>query len=159
MYPVYKGIPRQYGHGLGSLFQSAIKSATPLLTPVVNSAVRAMKREGARQSTGAIADVLIRGKSPKQILKQRGTQALKNIGKAAALSLGRSIMRQVSGGGGGGGGGKRRRPQRRAAQSRIKKQGLKATRHSSNRDRRRSRPLRALSSLFKKKGRALDIFD
>lgn len=149
MYPVYRGVPRQYGHGLGSLFHSAIKSTTPLLAPLVSSTMRAIKNEGVRQGTGAITDVLLKGKSPKQVLKTRGIQAIKSIGKAAALQLGRSLINRVRGG---------RRPRR--ATKRINKPTHKKTPHFTTK-RRRSNPLQGIirSKLLKTSSRPIDIFD
>ena len=43
MIPVYQGVPRQQGYGLGSVFKSAMKTVTPFLKPVVESSLESLK--------------------------------------------------------------------------------------------------------------------
>ena len=78
MYPVYKGIPRQYGRGLGSMFKSMTKSIIPWVKPHVQSAFKVLKNEGLKQGLGALQDVVLKRKSPRKVLKERA----KTLGKA-----------------------------------------------------------------------------
>lgn len=98
MYPVYRGVPRQYGQGLGSIFKSAAKMAIPLLSPILKSTVNTLKKEGLKQGLAAVTDIMTLGKSPKQVLHTRGKQALKSLGKAAALSLGETLVKSIKAG-------------------------------------------------------------
>ena len=41
MYPVYRGVLRQRGHGLGDVLKSAFRTVVPLLKPVVNRGLTA----------------------------------------------------------------------------------------------------------------------
>ena len=43
-YLVYRGIPRQYGHGLGSVFKTAIRTIVPILKPVAKAGLRSAKK-------------------------------------------------------------------------------------------------------------------
>ena len=91
MHPVYRGIPRQTGHGLGSLFRSALSTVTPFLKPVVNSSVNLLKQQGLKQGIAAAHDILVGHRKPKEVLVTRGKQVLKRLGKQVLDSLGSSI--------------------------------------------------------------------
>ncbi|KAL4227751.1 hypothetical protein ACF0H5_013187 [Mactra antiquata] len=78
MIPIYKGIARQYGHGLGSVFKKAMKTIKPLLQPLFKTGVRALKHEGVRQGKGAVQH-LMAGAKPKDVVKKRGAQMLKTM--------------------------------------------------------------------------------
>lgn len=97
MYPVYRGVPRQYGHGLGSIFKSALKTTAPFVKPLVQKAIKTIKRVGLRQGLAAAKDIMLLGKSPKQVLKSQGERAIKSVGKATALSLGQSLIKSIKG--------------------------------------------------------------
>lgn len=96
MFPVYQGVPRQYGHGLGTVFKSAAKSVKPLVSPMVKSAFNALKNEGLKQGMSMASEIMA-GRSPKQVVKQRAKKALKSVGKATALSLGESLLKSIKG--------------------------------------------------------------
>ena len=71
MHPVYRGLPRQYGGGLGSMFRSLFRTIMPLVTPVIGRAINTLKKEGPKHVFGAVGRVLAREK-PKQVLKTEG---------------------------------------------------------------------------------------
>ena len=52
-YPVYRGIPRQYGHGLGSIFKTAIRTIVPILKPVAKAGLRSAKKVVKEQGISA----------------------------------------------------------------------------------------------------------
>ena len=87
MIPVYQGVPRQQGYGLGSVFKSAMKTATPFLKPVVKSSLESLKNQTLKQGVAAARDIFIKGKRPRQVIKTRGKQALKNLGLDVLKSL------------------------------------------------------------------------
>ena len=72
-YPVYKGLSRQYGYGLGSIFKSAMRTVIPILKPIAKAGLKSLKEQGLE----AIKDITS-GQNVKQVLKQRGTSAAKS---------------------------------------------------------------------------------
>ena len=42
-FPVYRGVSRQYGNGLGSIFKAALRTVIPILKPVAKASLK--KRE------------------------------------------------------------------------------------------------------------------
>ena len=40
-FPVYRGVSRQYGNGLGSIFKAALRTVIPILKPVAKKLVGA----------------------------------------------------------------------------------------------------------------------
>ena len=104
---VYRGAPRQYGHGLGSMFKSAFRMVSPIIASTAKSVLPDLKRIAVRQGIGALRDVMS-GQKPKQVAKSRAKAALKSIGSTALKRLGG-----------------------------IKKSGPVRRRHSRNRHRRR----------------------
>lgn len=81
MIPTYQGQPRQYGHGLGSMFKKAMKRIIPLLNPFVKSGVHTLKKEGLQQGRAAMQDILS-GSNPKKVIRKRGASVLKNVGES-----------------------------------------------------------------------------
>ena len=69
-YPVYKGLSRQYGYGLGSIFKSAMRTVIPILKPIAKAGLKSVKEQGLE----AIKDIAS-GQNAKQVLKRRGTSA------------------------------------------------------------------------------------
>ena len=45
MHPVYQGVPRQRGNGLGSIFKAAAKTVIPFLKPIVKSGLTNLKKQ------------------------------------------------------------------------------------------------------------------
>ena len=72
-YPVYKGLSRQYGYGLGSIFKSAMRTAIPILKPIAKAGLKSVREQGLE----AIKDIAS-GQNVKQVLKRRGTSAAKS---------------------------------------------------------------------------------
>ena len=81
MIPTYQGQPRQYGHGLGSMFKKAMKRIMPLLNPFVKSGVHTLKKEGLQQGKAAMKDILT-GSNVKQVIRKRGASVLKDVGES-----------------------------------------------------------------------------
>ena len=80
-FPVYRGVSRQYGNGLGSIFKAALRTVIPILKPVAKASL----------------------KSVKKVAKDQGVQALKDIvggenvkGKTALKSFGQSTINQLA---------------------------------------------------------------
>lgn len=85
-FPVYQGIKRQYGNGLGSLFKIAMKAATPVVKQVAKAGLQSATQVAKTQGKAAIKDILA-GKQVKDIFKQRGQTALKTLGKSTIARL------------------------------------------------------------------------
>ena len=77
-YPVYRGIPRQYCHGLGSIFKTAIRTIVPILKPVAKAGLRSAKIVVKEQGISALRD-MVSEQNVKQVLQRRGQAALKQI--------------------------------------------------------------------------------
>ena len=45
-YPVYKGLSRQYGYGLGSVFKSVMRTVIPFLKPIAKAGLKSVKEQG-----------------------------------------------------------------------------------------------------------------
>ena len=88
MYPVYRGIPRQSGNGLGGLFKSALRTIIPIVKPLVKPLVKSGLSTLKRQGLGAAHDIIIGGQKPKDVIKRRGKQVLKDIGDETFAQLG-----------------------------------------------------------------------
>ena len=117
MYPVYRGIPRQSGNGLGGLFKTALRTIIPIVKPIVKSGLTTLKRQGL----GAAHDIIMGGQKPKDVIKRRGKNVLKDLGNQAFKQLGHINVRPSR---------KRRHSSRRRSKS-----------NTSKRNRIRSRPL------------------
>lgn len=136
MHPVYRGTPRQYGGGLGSMFKSLMKTVIPMVKPQLQSAAKILKQEGIKQGVGAIQDLVEKGHTPKQVLKRRA----QNLGKALVKRIKTPTLRENN----------HSTPKARAIQ--LKTHNLR----SRNR-RRRNRKLHLARKVSK--SRPLDIFD
>ena len=77
-YPVYRGIPKQYGHGLGSIFKTAIRTIVPILKPVAKAGLRSAKKVVKEQGISALRD-MVSGQNVKQVLQHRVQAALKQL--------------------------------------------------------------------------------
>lgn len=78
MHPIYTGIPRQHGHGLGSVFKSLFKSVAPLIKPLASRVMHTLKTEGVRHGAAAVQD-LMSGARPKRVLKSHGLELGKQL--------------------------------------------------------------------------------
>lgn len=81
MYPVYRGVPRQTGNGLGGLFKTALRTILPIVKPIVKPLVRSGLSTLKRQGIAGAHDIILRGRSPKEVIKSRGKETLKEIGR------------------------------------------------------------------------------
>ena len=81
-FPVYRGVSRQYGYGLGSMFKTALRTVMPILKPVAKAGLQSIKHVAKDQGIHALRDILD-GQNIKQVLKSRGKSALKSLGKSA----------------------------------------------------------------------------
>ena len=68
--PVFSGARTQRGHGLGNIFGGLAK----MVLPLVKSALPTIKRQAAKTGMRIASDVL-RGKSPKNAVKDRALEA------------------------------------------------------------------------------------
>ena len=85
-FPVYRGVSRQYGNGLGSIFKAAMKTVIPILKSVAKSSLKSMKKGAKDQGVQALKDI-VGGENVKQVLKQRGKTALKSFGQSTINQL------------------------------------------------------------------------
>ena len=73
---MYCGISRQYGHGLGSIFKTAIRTIIPILKPVAKVNLWSAKKVVKEQGISALHD-MVSGQNVKQVMQRRGWAALK----------------------------------------------------------------------------------
>ena len=78
-FPVYRGVSRQYGNGLGSIFKAALRTVIPILKPVAKASLKSVKKVAKDQGVQALKDI-VGGENVKKVLKQRGKTALKSFG-------------------------------------------------------------------------------
>ncbi len=78
MIPIYQGRRRQRGYGLGSVFSSLFRKATPLLLKGAKSVGKQLLKTGA-----AVASDVLEGQDIKSSLKERGIEGAKNLGRQA----------------------------------------------------------------------------
>ena len=81
-YPVYRGVSRQYGNGLGSIFKAALRTVVPILKPLAKVGIQSAKKVAKDQGVKASKDI-VAGRNVKQVLKQRGKSALKSFGQSS----------------------------------------------------------------------------
>ena len=81
-YPVYRGVSRQYGNGLGSIFKAALRTVVPILKPLAKVGIQSSKKVAKDQGVKALKDI-VAGRNVKQVLKQRGKSALKSFGQSS----------------------------------------------------------------------------
>ena len=70
-FPVYRGVSRQYGNGLGSIFKAALRTVIPILKPVAKASLKSVKKVAKDQGVQALKDI-VGGENVKKVLKQRG---------------------------------------------------------------------------------------
>ena len=81
-HPVYRGVSRQYGNGLGSIFKAALRTVVPILKPLAKVGIQSAKKVAKDQGVKALKDI-VAGRNVKQVLKQRGKSALKSFGQSS----------------------------------------------------------------------------
>lgn len=86
--PVYRGVARQQGHGLGSILKSGARLALPFL----GTAARQLVNTG----TAIASDVLNNKRSAKDAFLYHGKQGLKSAGKDMFKGLMSSVMSNPS---------------------------------------------------------------
>ena len=84
--PVYRGVSRQYGNGLGSNFKAALRTVIPILKPVGKASLQSVKKVAKDQGVQALKDI-VGGENVKKVLKQRGKTALKSFGQSTINQL------------------------------------------------------------------------
>ena len=85
-FPVYRGVSRQYGNGLGSIFKAALRTVIPILKPVAKASLKSVKKVAKDQVVQALKDI-VGGENVKKVLKQRGKTALKSFGQSTINQL------------------------------------------------------------------------
>ena len=68
-FPLYRGVSRQYGNGLGCIFKAALRTVLPILKPVAKASLKSMKKVAKDQGVQALKDIV--GEDVKKVLKQR----------------------------------------------------------------------------------------
>ena len=81
-YPVYCGVSRQYGNGLGSIFIAALRTVVPILKPLAKVGIQSAKKVANDQGIKAFKD-FVSGQNVKHVLKERGKSALKSFGQSS----------------------------------------------------------------------------
>ena len=71
---VYRGVSRQDGNGLGSIFKAALRTVIPMLKPAAKASLRRMKKVAKDQGVKALKEI-VGGVNVKQVLKLRGKPA------------------------------------------------------------------------------------
>ena len=94
-FPVYRGVSRQYGNGLGSIFKAALRTVIPILKPVAKASLKSVKKVAKDPGVQALKDI-VGGENVKKVLKQRGKTALKSFGQSTINQL--AINSKVSNG-------------------------------------------------------------
>ena len=70
---MYRGLSRQYGNGLGSIFKAALRTVIPIIKPVAKASLKSMKNVVKDQEAQALKEIA-GGVNVKQVLKQREKQ-------------------------------------------------------------------------------------
>ena len=89
-FPVYRGVSRQYGHGLGSIFKAALRTMAPILKPMAKIGLQTAKNVAKEHGIQALKDITS-GQNVKQVLKERGKTALKSFGQSTFDQLSSGI--------------------------------------------------------------------
>ena len=83
---MYRGVSRQYGNGLGSIYKAALRTVIQNLKPVAKASLRSVKKVAKDQGVQALKDI-VGGENVEQVLKQRGKTALKSFGQSTINKL------------------------------------------------------------------------
>lgn len=92
-YPVYRGISRQYGNGLGSIFKTVLRTVAPILKPMAKAGIQSAKKVAKEHGVKALKEI-IKGKNVKQVLKHRGKSVLQSFGKSTINQMSSGIKRK-----------------------------------------------------------------
>ena len=86
-FPMYRGVSRQYGNGLGSIFKAALRTVIPILKPVAKASLKSVKKVAKDQGVQALKNIMGGENVKKKVLKQRGKTALKSFGQSTINQL------------------------------------------------------------------------
>ncbi len=81
MYPVYQGVARQRGHGLGDMLKSAFRTVASVLKPMVTRELHALKDAAMTHGKEFLQIVLIDKQNPKEAFLRAGKNVLLQTGK------------------------------------------------------------------------------
>ena len=81
MYPVYRGVARQPGNGLGDMLKSVFRTVAPVLKPVVSQGLHALKDAALTHGKEFLQNVLIDKQNPKEAFLKAGKNVLLHTGK------------------------------------------------------------------------------
>ncbi len=81
MYPVYQGVTRQRGHGLGDMLKSVFRTVVPVLKPMVTRGLHALKDAAMTHGKEFLHDVIIDKQNPKEAFLRAGKNVLLQTGK------------------------------------------------------------------------------
>ena len=85
MYPVYRGVARQRGHGLGDMFKSVFRTVapvvSPILKPMVTRGLNALKGAALTHGKELIKNVIVNRQNPKDAFLTAGKNVLLQTGK------------------------------------------------------------------------------
>ena len=118
-YPVYRGVSRQYGNGLGSIFKAALRTVTPILKPLAKVGIQSAKKVAKDHGIKALREI-VKGQTVKQVLKQRSKSALKTFGQSAIDQVSAGIKQTR----------KSRKPQSKSRQRTVHKRRAKPSRRN-----------------------------
>ena len=88
--PVYRGVSRQYDHGLGSIFKAALRTVAPILKPMAKLGIQSTKKVAKDHGIQALKEIAS-DQNVKRVLKQRGKTALKPLGQSTFDQLSSGI--------------------------------------------------------------------
>ena len=117
-FPVYRGVARQYGNGLGSIFKAALRTVIPILKPVAKAGLQSVKKVAKDQGMKALKDI-VRGENVKQVLKHTGKSALKSLGQSTLKQLSINASQ------------KKKKPQSKSRQQTVRKGKKRKTKSPS----------------------------
>ena len=89
--PVYRGVSRQFGTGLGSIFKAALRTVAPILKQLANVGIQSAKRVAKDHGIEKALKDIAEGQNVKQVLKTRGKSALKSFGQSSNDQLASGI--------------------------------------------------------------------
>ena len=99
-YGIYRGRALQRGHGLGGIFKSLFRMATPILKKVGKKALRTVGKRALKAGANALTDIAEKRASPKEAVKSRAKQIIfppKDINKSVRKKKNHSTARTARG--------------------------------------------------------------
>ena len=85
-FPVFKGLPYQDGYGLGGIMGNFFRGIIPVVKDVFRRVAKSAGSKLVKTGASALADIT-QGQNIQTVLKKRGIETLKEVGKAAARDL------------------------------------------------------------------------